>query len=93
MEPFLDRIDLILVMTIQPGFGGQLFRENGPEKISALRKMADATGREVLISVDGGINRDTGKRCIDAGADVLAAGSYLFKQQDMAEEISLWKKM
>ena len=93
VEPFLDRIDLILVMTVQPGFGGQLFRENGPEKISALRKMADTTGREILISVDGGINRDTGKRCIDAGADVLAAGSYLFKQQDMAEEISLWKRM
>jgi len=93
VEPFLDRIDLILVMTVQPGFGGQLFRENGPEKISTLRKMADTTGREILISVDGGINRDTGKRCIDAGADVLAAGSYLFKQQDMAEEISLWKRM
>ena len=93
IEPFLDRVDLVLVMTVQPGFGGQLFRENGPEKIAAIRKMADATGRKILISVDGGINRDTGKRCIDAGVDVLAAGSYLFKQEKMSEEIALWKKM
>ena len=92
IERYIDMVDLVLVMTVQPGFGGQKFRENGPEKISAIRKMADATGRKVLISVDGGINRDTGRRCYDAGADVLAAGSYLFKQEDMAAEISIWKK-
>ena len=92
IEPFIDKVDLVLVMTVQPGFGGQKFRENGPEKITAIRKMADATGRKVLISVDGGINRDTGRRCYDAGADVLAAGSYLFKQEDMAAEISIWKE-
>ena len=92
IEPFIDKVDLVLVMTVQPGFGGQKFRENGPEKIAAIRKMADATGRKVLISVDGGINRDTGRRCYDAGADVLAAGSYLFKQEDMAAEISIWKE-
>ena len=92
IEKYIDIVDLVLVMTVQPGFGGQKFRENGPEKIAAIRKMADATGRKVLISVDGGINRDTGRRCYDAGADVLAAGSYLFKQEDMAAEISIWKK-
>jgi ribulose-phosphate 3-epimerase len=92
IERYIDMVDLVLVMTVQPGFGGQKFRENGPEKISAIRKMADATGRKILISVDGGINRDTGRRCYDAGADVLAAGSYLFKQEDMAAEISIWKK-
>ena len=92
IEPFIDKVDLVLVMTVQPGFGGQKFRENGPEKIAAIRKMADATGRKVLISVDGGINRDTGRRCYDAGADVLAAGSYLFKQEDMSAEISIWKE-
>ena len=53
--------------------------------------MADATGRRILVSVDGGINRDTGRRCVEAGVDVLAAGSYLFKQEDMATEIALWK--
>ena len=92
IEPFLDRVDLVLVMTVQPGFGGQKFRENGPDKISEIRRMADATGRKILISVDGGINRDTGRRCYEAGVDVLAAGSYLFKQDDMAAEIAIWKQ-
>lgn len=91
IERYLEHVDLILVMTVQPGFGGQKFRENGPEKISRIRKMADATGRRILVSVDGGINRDTGRRCVEAGVDVLAAGSYLFKQEDMATEIALWK--
>ena len=92
IEPFLDKVDLVLVMTVQPGFGGQKFRENGPEKISEIRRMADATGRKILISVDGGINRDTGRRCHEAGVDVFAAGSYLFKQKDMAAEIAIWKE-
>ena len=92
IERYLEHVDLILVMTVQPGFGGQKFRENGPEKISRIRKMADATGRRILVSVDGGINRDTGRRCVEAGVDVLAAGSYLFKQEDMATEIALWKR-
>lgn len=91
LTEFLPLVDLVLVMTVQPGFGGQKFRENGPGKISALRKMADATGRDIVISVDGGINRDTGKRCADAGADVLVAGSFLFKMEDMSPEIALWK--
>lgn len=92
IEPFIDKVDLILVMTVQPGFGGQKFRDNGPERIAAIRKMADTTGKRILISVDGGVNRDTGRRCYDAGADVLVAGSYLFKQEDMATEISIWKE-
>ncbi|MGN1044566.1 MAG: ribulose-phosphate 3-epimerase [Candidatus Methanomethylophilaceae archaeon] len=91
IERYLEHVDLVLVMTVQPGFGGQKFRENGPEKISQIRRMADAAGRDILISVDGGINRDTGRRCVEAGADVLAAGSYLFKQKDMAAEIEIWK--
>lgn len=90
IKDYLALVDQVLVMTVQPGFGGQKFRENGPEKIAAVRKMIDASGRDVLISVDGGINRETGKRCVDAGADVLVAGSYLFKFEDMAPEISMW---
>ena len=92
LRDFIPLVDLILVMTVQPGFGGQKFRENGPGKISALRKMADDSGRDIIISVDGGINRETGKLCAEAGADVLVAGSYLFKMQDMAPEIALWKQ-
>ena len=89
IKDYLALVDQVLVMTVQPGFGGQKFRENGPGKISAIRKMIG--DRDILISVDGGINRDTGKRCVDAGADVLVAGSYLFKFEDMAPEIALWK--
>ncbi len=90
IKDYLALVDQVLVMTVQPGFGGQKFRENGPEKIAAIRKMIEATGMDILISVDGGINRETGKRCVDAGADVLIAGSYLFKLTDMAPEIALW---
>ena len=92
IKEYLALVDQVLVMTVQPGFGGQKFRENGPGKIAAIRKMIDDSGRDILISVDGGINRETGKRCVDAGADVLVAGSYLFKLDDMAPEIALWKQ-
>lgn len=91
IEKYLGLVDQVLVMTVQPGFGGQKFRENGPGKIARIREMIRGTGRDIVISVDGGINRETGRRCVDAGADVLVAGSYLFKQEDMASEISLWK--
>ncbi len=92
IKDYLALVDQVLVMTVQPGFGGQKFRENGPEKIAAIKRMIEATGMDILISVDGGINRETGKRCVDAGADVLVAGSYLFKLADMAPEIALWKQ-
>ena len=92
IKKYLPLVDLVLVMTVQPGFGGQKFRDNGPGKIAAIRKMIDESGRDILISVDGGINRDTGKQCVDSGVDVLVAGSYLFKMDDMSPEIALWKK-
>lgn len=91
LEEYLELADQVLIMTVQPGFGGQMFRENGPEKIASLKRMIESSGRDIIISVDGGINRETGRRCVDAGADVLVAGSYLFKQEDMASEIALWK--
>jgi ribulose-phosphate 3-epimerase len=90
VKDFLDDVELILIMTVQPGFGGQSFRGECVPKIAAAREYADRNGRDYEISVDGGINRDTGKKCVDAGASVLAAGSYLFKKQDMSSEISLW---
>ena len=92
IREFIPLVDLILVMTVQPGFGGQKFRDNGPSKIAGIRKMVSESGRDVLISVDGGINRETGKLCTDAGADILVAGSFLFKMDDMSPEIALWKK-
>ena len=90
IEKYLDKVDLVLVMTVQPGFGGQSFREEGIPKIEWLRKYEKENGLKYDISVDGGINRETGKRCFDAGANVLVAGSYLFKMADMGPEIDIW---
>ena len=87
---YLDRVELILVMTVEPGFGGQKFMESGIPKIEFLSEYARKNGLHYEISVDGGINRETGKRCAYAGATVLAAGSYMFKQDDMAAEIDIW---
>lgn len=91
VEKYLDDVDVLLVMTVQPGFGGQSFREEGLPKIAAACRYAEESNPGLEISVDGGINRDTGRRCAEAGATVLAAGSYLFCLEDMASEIALWK--
>lgn len=90
IKKYLDKVELVLVMTVQPGFGGQSFREYCVPKIRELSEYAKENGLAYDISVDGGINRETGKICTDAGATVLAAGSYLFKMDDMAKEIDLW---
>ena len=90
IEKYLDKVDIVLVMTVQPGFGGQSFREEGIPKIEYLRRYEKENGLKFDISVDGGINRETGKRCCDTGANVLVAGSYLFKLKDMGSEIDLW---
>lgn len=77
--PFLKVLDLVLVMSVEPGFGGQTFMESSIEKIKALRKIIDENKYNCLIEVDGGINDKTSKIVIDAGADILVCGSYLFK--------------
>lgn len=79
LRQVLDDIDLVLVMTVNPGFGGQSFIENQLGKISDIRRMIDATGRAIDLEVDGGINPDTAKLAIEAGADVLVAGTATFK--------------
>ena len=71
VEPVLDLLDLILVMTVNPGFGGQTFIQSGLPKISALRRLIDESGRAIDLEVDGGVNPDTARACIAAGADVL----------------------
>lgn len=77
--PFLDQVDLVLVMSIIPGFGGQPFREDTVERVTWLDDYRNNHDFSYLIEVDGGINAETGKRCADAGADALVAGSYVFK--------------
>jgi ribulose-phosphate 3-epimerase len=75
VEPVLNDIDLVLVMTVNPGFGGQAFIVSQLEKIRALRKMIDKSGKDIDLEVDGGIAPDTAKEVIAAGADVLVAGT------------------
>ena len=78
VDPLFDLIDLILIMTVNPGFGGQAFLESQLPKIRAARERIDASGREVMLEVDGGINEKTAKLAIAAGADVLVAGNAVF---------------
>ena len=91
VRKFMDKVDLILIMTVQPGFGGQAFMEGCVPKISEARRFIDDNDLKVEVVIDGGINRETGKRCVTAGATVLAAGSSLFSLQDMRSEIALWQ--
>lgn len=79
LKPYLNDFDLFLIMSVEPGFGGQSFDGNAVGRISVLRKMLKEAGNEALIEVDGGINAETGRKCREAGADVLVAGSYVFK--------------
>ena len=80
--PYIDRVDRILVMTVEPGFGGQSFMENQMEKLSALRQLCRERNPQCLLEVDGGVNRDTAKLCKANGAQVLVAGSAFFKAED-----------
>ncbi len=75
----MDDVDLVLVMTVNPGFGGQSFIDSQLAKIRTLRAMIDETGRDIDLEVDGGITEETAPRAIDAGADVLVAGTASFK--------------
>ncbi len=88
--PFLPMIDLVLVMSVEPGFGGQPFQKKALEKIVALKDLIGP--KKVLISVDGGVNAETAPACRLAGADVLVAGSFVFKSPAPAQAINLLKK-
>ncbi|WP_367159425.1 ribulose-phosphate 3-epimerase [Kozakia baliensis] len=84
----LDLVDIILVMTVNPGFGGQKFLESQVPKIRTLRQMADATGRDIRIGVDGGIDVHTARQATEAGADMMVAGTSIYGQPDYAKAIS-----
>jgi len=83
LKPYLKTLDQILVMTVEPGFGGQSFMNDQLEKIKKIRNFANSQNIKIDIQVDGGINYETGKLCIDAGANNLVAGSFLFKQGNL----------
>ena len=83
--PFLKDLDLVLVMSVEPGYGGQKFIDYSIEKIAFLRNEIDKHGYSVLISVDGGINDKTAPLCLNAGVDVLVVGQYLFNREDFLD--------
>lgn len=81
--PYIEKADMVLVMTVEPGYGGQGFIHAMTDKIRKVREEADRLGKDIDIQVDGGINTETAKLVKDAGANVLVAGTFLFKSEDM----------
>jgi ribulose-phosphate 3-epimerase len=79
IEWMMDEVDLILVMSINPGFGGQSFMHSQLAKIETLRRMIDASGRDIVLEVDGGVTAETARLCVDAGATALVAGTAVFR--------------
>ena len=92
-EDIIGDLDLVMLMSVNPGFGGQKFIEHAVEKTRRLKQLIQANGASTLIEIDGGVNRTTGKLLADAGADVLVAGSAVFKAQDPEEEIRVLKHL
>lgn len=91
LTPYLDKVELILVMSVEPGFGGQTFDPNAIEKIKWLSEQKKKHNYQYEIEVDGGINSSTAGLCIEAGAEVLVSGSYIFKAKNRKEAIELIK--
>lgn len=87
VKPYLDRVEMVLVMTVEPGFGGQKFMTDMMPKVTEIRHWIEEIGRDIDLQVDGGVNGETAKICIQAGANVLVAGSYLFSKPDYAAAI------
>jgi ribulose-phosphate 3-epimerase len=82
LEWVIDKVDLVLVMSVNPGFGGQSFIDSALRKIERLRKAIDASGRDIRLEVDGGVKVDNIRRIADAGADTFVAGSAIFGKPD-----------
>lgn len=89
----LEEVDLILVMTVNPGFGGQVFISSLIEKIKNVRKLIEESGKNIYLEVDGGINTETGKLVCEAGANVLVSGHAIFKNSDPASVVKAMKNI
>ncbi|MBP3331125.1 MAG: ribulose-phosphate 3-epimerase, partial [Tidjanibacter sp.] len=87
LAEYLDEIDLVLIMSVEPGFGGQSFIPESPDKVRKLRKMIDEKGCDTLIEIDGGVSSENAGMLFEAGCDVLVAGSAVFKAADPKAEI------
>lgn len=92
VENVLDDMDLLLIMTVNPGFGGQKFIPQGLKKIAEARKMLDATGRDILLEVDGGVDNSTVESIVQHGADVLVSGSAIFGKPDLVAAMKTLKE-
>ena len=92
LEYIIDKLDLILVMTVNPGFGGQSFLTSQLKKIENIRNMIIKSGKDIDLEVDGGIKDTNYKQVISAGANVLVAGSYIFNSSNYKEAIESLKK-
>lgn len=93
IEPYLEMVDMILVMTVQPGFGGQAYIPECTEKITAVRKMIEERGLQVNLEIDGGVNIDNLEMNLEAGANVIVAGSAVFKGDIAANTKAFLEKM
>ena len=82
LEDVISEVEMVLLMSVNPGFGGQKFIENTINKVKRLRQMIDESGSRALIEIDGGVQKETAPRLVAAGADVLVSGSYIFKAAD-----------
>lgn len=93
LEDIIEDIDMVLLMTVNPGFGGQKFIEHSIDRVKRLRAMIDDRGLNTLIEVDGGVNFETGKRLVDAGVDVLVSGNTVFASADPEATIQRLKSL
>ena len=88
LENVLDELNLVLIMSVNPGFGGQSFIDSSLEKLTKVRQMIDASGRDIRLEIDGGINKDTIAKAAEAGADTFVAGSAIFNTDNYEQTIS-----
>jgi len=93
LEDIVGEVDMVLLMSVNPGFGAQKFIENSVDKTAQLRRMIDDRGLQTLIQLDGGVNMDTARRLFAAGADVLVAGNYVFSSPNPIQTISELKSL
>lgn len=92
LEPIIDYVDMVLVMTVEPGFGGQSFIPETLNNVRAVKELASSKGRDIMIEVDGGINAQNIRKAYDAGANVFVAGSSVFRAPNPAEAIAALRK-
>ncbi|MGE4587386.1 MAG: ribulose-phosphate 3-epimerase [Mangrovibacterium sp.] len=93
LEDIVGELDMVLIMSVNPGFGGQEFIEHSYAKVARLRELIQAKNSSCLIEVDGGVNYETGKKLYEAGADILVSGSFIFQAEDPEETISRFKRL